>query len=87
MRPPFALGRGFDAAHDDLRGQAPSVVLSNDLWQGRFGGDPEIVGKTIEMNRRTVKVVGVAAADSAARRAPWLLIFGGRCRWSIKYPY
>ena len=62
VRPPFALGRGFEAAHDDSRGQAPAVVLSHSLWQGRFGGDAEIVGKTIEMNKRTVTVVGVAAA-------------------------
>ena len=62
VRPRFALGRGFDAARDDTRGEAPAVVVSHNLWQGRFGGDAHIVGKTIEMNKRRVKVVGVTAA-------------------------
>jgi predicted permease len=62
VRPPFALGRGFDAAHDDSPGEASAVVLGHDLWKGRFGGDKEILGKTLEMNGRTVKVVGVTAA-------------------------
>lgn len=62
VRPPFALGRGFDALRDDTRGEAPAVVLSHNLWQGRFSGDPEIVGKTIEMNKSKVTVVGVTAA-------------------------
>ena len=35
--------------------------MSHHLWQGRFGGDPSIVGKTIEMNKRAVTVVGVTA--------------------------
>jgi macrolide transport system ATP-binding/permease protein len=61
VRPRFALGRGFDTARDDTPGESAAVVLSHYLWQGRFGGDPEIVGKTIEMNKRKVKVVGVTA--------------------------
>ena len=61
VRPRFRLGRGFDAARDDTPGAPPAVVLSSHLWQGRFGADPEIVGKTIEMNKRKVKVVGVTA--------------------------
>jgi predicted permease len=62
VRPVFRLGRGFDAALDDTQGAPPAVVLSSHLWQGRFSADPEIVGKTIEMNKRKVKVVGVTAA-------------------------
>jgi predicted permease len=62
VRPRFALGRGFDPARDDTRGEAAAVVLSHNLWQGRFGGDADIVGKTIEMNKRKVKVVGVTAS-------------------------
>jgi predicted permease len=61
VRPGFRLGRGFDAARDDIPGQSPAVVLSHRLWQSRFGGDPQIVGKTIEMNKLPVKVAGVAA--------------------------
>jgi predicted permease len=59
-RPRFVLGRGFDAARDDRKGESPVVVLSHPLWTSRFGSDPNIVGKSIELNRRQVTVVGVA---------------------------
>src|ERR1039457_6801384 len=68
VRPRFALGRGFDPARDDTRGEAAAVVLSHNLWQGRFGGDADIVGKTIEMNKRKVKVVGVTASGFRGTR-------------------
>jgi putative ABC transport system permease protein len=59
VRPGFVVGRGFDAAKDDQKGEAPVVVLSHDLWRSRFGGDATIVGRSIEWNRRKVTVVGV----------------------------
>ena len=59
VRPAFVVGRGFDAAKDDQKGEAPVVVLSHDLWRSRFGGDATIVGRSIELNRRKVTVVGV----------------------------
>jgi predicted permease len=59
VRPVFAVGHGFDAARDDSPGEAPVVVLSYSLWQSRFAGDPSIVGRTIDLNRRKVTVVGV----------------------------
>jgi len=40
----------------DLRqaaeGEAPVVVLSHDLWRSRFRSDPEVLGRTLEINRR-----------------------------------
>ena len=59
VRPAFAVGRGFDPARDDTEGAAPVVVLSYPLWQSRFAGDRALVGRTIELNRRKVTVVGV----------------------------
>src|SRR5947207_13892181 len=38
----------------------PVVVISYNCWQHRFGGDPQIVGKTVEFNSRPFTVVGVA---------------------------
>lgn len=62
VRPRFVLGGGFDERSDDKPGGVPSVVLSHTLWRNRFGGDADIVGKTIEMNKRKTKVVGVTAS-------------------------
>jgi hypothetical protein len=36
------------------------VVLGHGLWQRAFGGDPAIVGKTVELDRRPYEVVGIA---------------------------
>lgn len=54
------LGRGFAVDEDKASGAAPVVIVSHSLWQRRFGSDANIVGKTIEMNRRAYNVIGVA---------------------------
>ena len=61
VKPRFALGRGFDATRDDTPGEPPVVVLSHALWNGSFGGDPTIVGRSIEVNKRRAMVIGVTA--------------------------
>ena len=53
------LGRGFRAEENEP-GRNKVVVLSHALWRGRFGGDPAIVGQTIQLNREPHEVVGVA---------------------------
>jgi predicted permease len=63
VRPGFVLGRGFDAARDDKPGETPAIVLSHNLWRTRFAGDPNIVGKTVEVNKLTTVVLGVTAAQ------------------------
>src|SRR5712664_3487010 len=40
------LGRGFETGEDVGRNAHPVTVISYQLWQGRFKGDPEIIGKT-----------------------------------------
>ena len=57
-----ALGRAFVAEEDLRPGGAPVLVLSHGFWQRRFGGDPGIVGRTVELNRHSFTVVGVAPA-------------------------
>jgi predicted permease len=44
-------------------GSAPVVVLSDALWRRRFGADPALVGRAIELNERSTTVVGILPAD------------------------
>jgi putative ABC transport system permease protein len=57
-----ALGRTF-AAGDDEHGRDHVVILSNGLWQRRFGSDPSVIGRAIRLNRENYTVVGVIPAD------------------------
>ena len=59
---PF-LGRVFHAEDDLHAGGSPYAVLSYGAWQARFGGDHEIVGKTVRVNRQPYTVIGVAPRD------------------------
>ena len=52
------LGRTFNSG-EDAPGQDNYVVLSHDLWQQRFGGDPGIVGRSIDLEGVSREVVGV----------------------------
>jgi putative ABC transport system permease protein len=52
------LGRIF-SAEDDGPGAPRTVVLSYPLWQRKFGSDPNIIGKTIELNATATEVIGV----------------------------
>jgi len=58
-----AAGRFFHQEDDLHAGASPYAVLSYNCWQGRFGADPEIVGKTIRINRQPFTVLGVASKD------------------------
>lgn len=55
------LGRLFSA--DDYRDDARRTVLSFGLWQSLYGGDPAIVGGTIELGYEAYEVVGVMSAS------------------------
>ena len=55
-----AHGRFFAPAEDSGRGAHPVVVLGEGAWRRRFGGDPSVVGRTIQLNGQAMEVVGVA---------------------------
>ena len=54
-----ALGRTL-APSDDTRGCAGSAVLSYGFWQREYGGRPDVLGKTISIDRHPIEIVGVA---------------------------
>jgi putative ABC transport system permease protein len=57
----MAAGRAF-SEDEDRPGGARLVVISNGLWRRRFGADPNIVGKNIELGGEPYLVTGVLAA-------------------------
>ena len=52
------IGRGFNAG-DDALSATPVCVLQHEAWQNVFGGDPQIVGKSIVLNNAPFTVVGI----------------------------
>lgn len=57
-----AHGRLMQAS-DDEPGQRHVVVLTHECWQRRFGGDPQIVGKSVNLNGEGYEVIGIAPRD------------------------
>src|SRR5215218_6176026 len=56
------LGRTF-VEGEDAAGKNQICVISYAFWQRRFGGDPNVVGKTLSLNNTPVQVVGVMPAN------------------------
>lgn len=54
-----AYGRLFDPVSDGDASSAATAVLSYGLWQGRFGSDPDVVGRVVHLNGKLVTIVGV----------------------------
>ena len=64
-------GRGFLPDEDSVPGRNPVVVIGEGLWQRRFAGDPDLVGKTITLNRQSLTVVGIASPRFTGMMAGW----------------
>jgi len=54
------LGRTFLPEEDATAGTHPVIVLGQRTWKRRFGGDPNIIGRSIKLNGIHFTVVGVA---------------------------
>lgn len=52
------LGR-YLVPEDEHPGALPVIVIGHDVWQDRFGGDPGIVGRTLQLGRTPHTIVGV----------------------------
>jgi putative ABC transport system permease protein len=61
--------RGRFISHEDDKAGAPFVaVLSNKLWRQQFGGDQQIIGKTIPLSGNVYTIIGVMPATFASPR-------------------
>ena len=56
------LGRNF-TTEDDRRGAAPTVLISEGLWQRKFGRDPGVIGKRLVVGGTGRTIIGVIPAS------------------------
>jgi predicted permease len=56
------LGRSF-TAQEDGPDQPKTVLLSYGIWQSRFGGRPDVLGRTISLDGNPTRVIGVLPRD------------------------
>jgi len=57
-----ALGRVITSDDDKTRGDGFVAVLGYDYWRNRFGGDPNIVGRRLDINGYPFTIIGVSEA-------------------------
>jgi len=57
-----AIGRGF-LPDDDRQGANPVVLISHALWQRRFGGDSNVLGRPLNVTGVNASIVGVMPED------------------------
>jgi putative ABC transport system permease protein len=67
------LGRTF-TPEEDRPGGGNTVVLSNGVWQRRFGSAPSIIGKSIALGDESYTVIGVLSPEFAFDPAPDLYL-------------
>ena len=79
---PF-MGRFFFPDEEAQEGGVPYVILSYSVWQTRFAADPAIIGKSTEIDRRPLTIIGVAPAGfigcmTGIRTDVWLPLVAAR---------
>ena len=57
------LGRGF-REEDDQLGAPPVVLLSSGVWKSRYGEDPSIIGKVVQVSTVPATVIGITPGES-----------------------
>jgi predicted permease len=63
---PLFLGRDFVSEEGQV-GKDHVLIMTNRLWRGRFGSDPQIIGQQLRLNGEPYTVVGVLAAGMPDR--------------------
>src|SRR5271170_7173539 len=69
------LGRGFLPREDEGSSAHPVAVISYQLWQDHFKGDPQIIGKTQRLNGVVHTIVGVAPENFYGTFVVWGMQF------------
>src|SRR5215471_7116863 len=69
------LGRGFLPGEDVGQSSHPVAVISYQLWQNRFGGDPQVIGKTQRFDGVVHTIVGVAPEGFYGTFVGWAMNF------------
>src|ERR1700728_3609832 len=85
------LGRTFLPEEGTPRVGAAVIVIGYAVWQNHFAGDPQIVGKTIQINRHPYSVIGVAPRDFTGcapglRAELWIPVSMDRDVWGFNRP-
>jgi predicted permease len=85
------LGRAFRPEEGTLRAGAAVIVIGYAVWQNHFAGDPQIVGKAIQINRHPYTVVGEAPRDFTGcapglRADVWIPVSMDREVWGFNRP-
>ena len=94
------LGRNFQAG-DDGPGSTNLVVITASLWQRRFGGSRDVIGRVIQLNNSPATIIGVVSESygfplrnaelwenlhlKATRRGPFFLQGIGRLRRNVTF--
>jgi predicted permease len=74
LRPPLQ-GRLFSPAECGEPGAAPVLLIGEELWKSQFASDPQVVGRTLRINRMAFTIAGVLPAGFAGRlRGPGIWI-------------
>lgn len=57
------IGRFIHASEEHGENSVPEIVLSYALWHSQFNGDPGAVGRTVQINKHSFTIIGVARPD------------------------
>ncbi len=69
------LGRTLDRG-DDVSGAEGVLVISHGLWQRRYGGAPDAIGRTLTLRERPFRIVGILPAgfEYPRRAEAWITV-------------
>ena len=70
-----ALGRLILPSEGIALGSDPVMVLSYSYWKAHFGGDPNVIGRTVSVNAHPITIVGIAPAGFVGTN-PFLQVQG-----------